>query len=111
VLTFAEEARHQQNAITHAGERIVELEAEEAGLLVKLGEEGQAISRRRRAAAEEMAKAVESELTDLHMLGSRFRLISNNGPIQKAFPWRMANVSPLMLLDWARRIPGCPQLG
>jgi DNA repair protein RecN (Recombination protein N) len=86
VLTFAEEARHQQNAITHAGERIVELEAEEAGLLVKLGEEGQAISRRRRAAAEEMAKAVESELTDLHMLGSRFQVDFQQRPDPEGVP-------------------------
>ncbi len=46
VLDFAEKARRQLEAITHAGERIEQLEAEEAALLTRLAHEGQALSQK-----------------------------------------------------------------
>ncbi len=74
VLAFADEARRQLDTITHAGERILELEAEEASLLIKLGETGQELSRRRHEAAEAMARSVEAELADLNMPGAQFKV-------------------------------------
>jgi DNA repair protein RecN (Recombination protein N) len=74
VLAFAEEARGQLDAITHAGERILELEDEEARLLTRLGNQGQELSAKRRQAAENLAGAVEGELADLHMRGARFQV-------------------------------------
>jgi len=72
VLAFGETARQQLDTITHAGERIAELEVEEQGLLQLLSERGQALSKRRHAVAGELSRAVEAELGDLQMTGARF---------------------------------------
>lgn len=72
VLAFAEDARAQLDTILHAGERIAELEAEETVLLARLAERGLALSRHRAAAAETLARGVETELADLRMAGARF---------------------------------------
>lgn len=72
VLAFAEDARRQLDEISHAEERIQELETEHERLLERLGQEGQALSAQRRAAAEQLAQGIEKELADLHMSGARF---------------------------------------
>jgi DNA repair protein RecN (Recombination protein N) len=72
ILAFSEEARRQLDTITHAGERIQELEQVEAAALDQLGEEGEALSRKRQAEAEKMARLIEAELVDLHMPSARF---------------------------------------
>jgi DNA repair protein RecN (Recombination protein N) len=74
ILAFAETSRQQLDQITHAGERIEALEAEAGELLVRLGEEGQAISRLRQTAAEALGRGIEQELADLHMSGARFQV-------------------------------------
>ncbi len=74
MIAFAEKAHAQLDAITHAGERITELEAEEAGLLQTLSQRGQELSRIRHTAAEKLAKGIEAELGDLHMSGASFRV-------------------------------------
>ncbi len=72
VLTYAEEARQELDAITHSEERIAELEAEEARLLERLAEMAIQLSRRRQEAAQRLAAQVEKELRDLRMAGARF---------------------------------------
>ncbi len=74
VLAFAEEAQRQLDTITHASERIEELNAEQEALLAQLGEEGQALSVLRQAAAAELSQGIETELQDLHMSGARFKV-------------------------------------
>jgi DNA repair protein RecN (Recombination protein N) len=74
VLKFSEQAQERLEAITHAGERIQELEEEEARLLEQVGREGQMLSERRRAQAEKLAEAVEKELDELHMAEARFQV-------------------------------------
>jgi DNA repair protein RecN (Recombination protein N) len=74
VLAFAEKARQQLDAITHAGERMSELEVDEARLLDQLSMHGQELSRIRKAAAEKLAKDIEAELSDLHMNGAGFKV-------------------------------------
>jgi len=74
VLAFAEEARKQLEAITHASERIAELEAEENRLLDQIGREGIALSEKRRVAAKKLAKAIEGELQHLHMTEAHFQV-------------------------------------
>jgi DNA repair protein RecN (Recombination protein N) len=74
ILSFADQARRQLDDITHSEERIAELETERAHLLEQLGREGQALSARRRAAAEQLASAIERELADLHMSGAQFKV-------------------------------------
>jgi DNA repair protein RecN (Recombination protein N) len=72
VLAYAERAAAELETITHAGERIAELEASEAALLAELGRRGAALSAARRAAGERMARAIEAELADLQMERARF---------------------------------------
>jgi DNA repair protein RecN (Recombination protein N) len=72
VLAFAEQSHSQLDAITHAGERITELEAEETLTLEQLGREGAALSEKRHAAGETLSKAVENELEHLNMTAAHF---------------------------------------
>ncbi len=72
ILAYGADAKGQLETIAHAGERIAELEKQEAGLLQQLSEQGLALSQKRHAAAETMDKAIEGELGDLRMSGAKF---------------------------------------
>jgi DNA repair protein RecN (Recombination protein N) len=72
VIAFGEEARRQLEGITHASERIGALEAEETSLLSKLSEQGSALSRKRKEAANRLGKDIETELDDLRMAAAQF---------------------------------------
>ncbi|MCD6289356.1 MAG: DNA repair protein RecN, partial [Anaerolineae bacterium] len=72
ILAFAQQAQAELETITHAGERIAELEEEEERLLHEIGTLGQRLSEARRAAGERLAQAVEQELADLRMEQARF---------------------------------------
>jgi DNA repair protein RecN (Recombination protein N) len=74
VLAFAEQSRVQLDAITHAGERITELEADEKLALEQLGREGAALSEKRHTAAEALSRAVENELENLNMSAAHFQV-------------------------------------
>jgi len=74
ILAFGEQAHRQMEAITHAGERIQELETEEARLLEQISKDGFALSKERHHQAERMGRAIESELRDLQMSGTRFEV-------------------------------------
>jgi DNA repair protein RecN (Recombination protein N) len=74
ILKFVETARKQLDSITHASERIAELEVEENQLLVKMGEIGEAMSEHRHAAAERLEKTLETELEHLSMAEARFKV-------------------------------------
>jgi DNA repair protein RecN (Recombination protein N) len=86
VLSFADEARRQLEAVTHAGERIQELEQEESGLLDQLGREGMALSQKRCIQAEQMAAAIEAELADLYMASARFKVDFQQRPDPNGAP-------------------------
>ncbi len=72
ILAFGERAQAELDGITHAEERIAELEAEERQLLQAIGELGQRLSAARREAGARLAQAVERELDDLRMEHARF---------------------------------------
>jgi DNA repair protein RecN (Recombination protein N) len=72
ILAFAKEAAQKLETITHAAERIAELEAEEKLILEKLSQKAGELSRKRHAASETLAHSVEEELADLRMAGARF---------------------------------------
>jgi len=74
VLAFAQEAHRQLESITHASERIVELEAEQEKLLRELGKTGEELSRQRHRAAEVLETALETELDSLNMSGAKFKV-------------------------------------
>jgi DNA repair protein RecN (Recombination protein N) len=86
VLAFAEASRKQLDAITHAGERIAELEGDETLALAQLGREGSALSEKRRSAGEVLARSVESELEHLSMTAARFRVDFQTRPDPEGVP-------------------------
>lgn len=72
VLAYAEEARAELETITHAEQRVEELQLEEEELLSVLAAHGVELSRTRRVAADSLAEAVALELQDLNMAGAEF---------------------------------------
>lgn len=72
ILAYADAARQELRSITHRGERIEELEAEEERLLRAIGEKAARLSQARQEAAARLAADVERQLTDLNMAQARF---------------------------------------
>ncbi|MCP4536954.1 MAG: DNA repair protein RecN [Chloroflexi bacterium] len=72
VLIYAEKAAQELDTITHSEERITELQGEEKDLLVEFGKLAVELSRKRRAAAQQLAAGIERELEDLRMEGAQF---------------------------------------
>ena len=73
ILAFGERARRELDSITHAEERMAELEAEETRLLKILAQKGQTLHDQRLKTAESLSRSVESELNDLRMASARFQ--------------------------------------
>ncbi len=86
VLAFAEKARSELEAITHAEERILELKAEHENLLSKLATQGIVLFEKRQSAANQLAKAIETELVDLRMAGARFKVDFERRPDPEGVP-------------------------
>ncbi len=74
ILKFVEQAKQQLDSITHASERILELENDENGLLGMLGKMGEQLSSQRHTAATKLEAALEAELMDLSMAGAKFKV-------------------------------------
>ena len=72
MIAYGAEARKQLETITTAGERIEELEMQEAKLLEKLAKQGNLLSEKRKSAAVEMGNGIETELDDLRMEAAKF---------------------------------------
>ena len=72
VIASGEDASKQLENISHATERIEELESEETVLLKKLAEQGGALSKKRQQAAADLGKGIEIELKDLRMAEAQF---------------------------------------
>jgi DNA repair protein RecN (Recombination protein N) len=85
-LAFAVEARKQLETITTSGERIVELESTESAALVELSGQGLALSRQRKESAEQISKAIETELVDLRMPATRFVVDFQTKPAADGIP-------------------------
>ena len=73
VLAFGEEAQAELESISHAEDRMEELEAEVERLRRTLGKLAAELSERRREAGERLAQGVESELQTLGMAQTRFQ--------------------------------------
>ncbi len=73
-IKFAEDARAQLESITHATERMAELEIEEKTLLDKLAGQGNALSQKRKETAKALSRFIEIELDDLRMAEARFEV-------------------------------------
>ncbi|MBP7227878.1 MAG: DNA repair protein RecN [Longilinea sp.] len=74
VLAYAQAARQELDGITHAAERLAELEMELNALRHTLAGQAQALSTLRHQAAQTLSKGVEAELNDLRMAGARFEV-------------------------------------
>jgi len=72
VKNYAADTHKQLDTITHASERISELESILEGLKAELSAKAIALSNRRKQAGKDLGTAVECELGDLHMAGARF---------------------------------------
>lgn len=72
VIAYGADARKQLETITGAADRINELEMQEAKLLEKLAKQGSMLSEKRKSAAIEMGKGIETELDDLKMESAQF---------------------------------------
>jgi DNA repair protein RecN (Recombination protein N) len=72
VLAYAEQARQRLDGLEHRAERLAELEAREAQLSQQLAGAAGELSARRSAAVQRLTSAVESELADLQLGGTRF---------------------------------------
>jgi DNA repair protein RecN (Recombination protein N) len=88
VLAYAEKARFELDTITHAGERILELQEEESTLLEQVGREGELLSQQRHTQAAVLAGQVESELDELHMSSARFQVDFQMRPDANGAPLR-----------------------
>jgi DNA repair protein RecN (Recombination protein N) len=86
ILSFGEDARRKLDAITHASERVQELESTRRELLAQLGQVGQALSQARREAAEKLTRSIEMELVDLHMSGAQFLVDFQQRPDPEGAP-------------------------
>ncbi len=72
ILAFGQRASEELDSITHAEERIEELENEEDQLLAILARKAQRLHEERISAAEALSRLVETELDDLRMASARF---------------------------------------
>ncbi len=77
ILDYLENAIAKKETITHAGERIAELEKQRDALKINLGAKGQALSEIRHKAAEDLEREIEIELNELSMSGARFKVDFN----------------------------------
>ena len=72
-MKFSENAKQQLDRITHAEERIAELEADEKERLAVLAQKAMLLSQNRQAYAQQLGNKIEQELADLRMAGARFK--------------------------------------
>jgi DNA repair protein RecN (Recombination protein N) len=72
IIAFAEQAEGELTQIENSAERIEALQAHEAVLAEELAALAVELSSKRRVAAEQLGKSVETELQDLRMSGARF---------------------------------------
>jgi len=72
ILDFAQKARNELDSITHAEEKIEDLEILESSLITELAESAQALSKQRIESATELSRGIETELQNLHMDKARF---------------------------------------
>jgi DNA repair protein RecN (Recombination protein N) len=88
VIAYGAESRKQLETISTAGERIQELELQEARLLEKLAKQGAVLSEKRKSAAVELGNGIEAELDDLRMQAAKFgvdfqtRTDPNGAPVE-----------------------------
>jgi DNA repair protein RecN (Recombination protein N) len=77
IIAYGEKAQKDLDAITHAEERMLELESQEGELLQVVGTKALAVSSKRHEGAEKMGHMIETELDDLRMEAASFEVHFN----------------------------------
>ncbi len=72
ILAFGERALAELELLSQSETRTTELEEEEDRLFRAIGSDGEQLSAARREAGEMLARAIEEELADLRMAGTKF---------------------------------------
>jgi len=72
VLAFGEQAQNDLDAISHAEERMAELQFNEGVLLKVVAEKALVLSAKRHAAAEQLSQSIVTQLDDLRMSEAQF---------------------------------------
>lgn len=80
ILAVGAAADAELEQISNSTERIAALEREKEKLLHTIGQKGDALSQKRQKAAQQLARAVEQQLGDLHMNGARFAVEFSREP-------------------------------
>ena len=80
ILSFLEEVRRQIAAVEHAGERMEELRQQQKRLAAEFEKLAAELTARRSVAARKLEKKVETELAQLSMAGTLFRVAINPAP-------------------------------
>jgi len=83
IAAFCEKSKKQLDMITHAEERIEELEAQEAEIIDQLVQKGLLLSENRQQFAQLLGEKMEKELADLHMTGAKFKADLQHEPDEK----------------------------
>ncbi len=83
IAAFCEKSKKQLDMITHAEERIEELEAQETEILDQLVQKGLLLSENRQHFAQQLGEKMEKELADLHMTGAKFKADLQREPDEK----------------------------
>jgi DNA repair protein RecN (Recombination protein N) len=86
ILAYAERARADLDAITHAEERIEELLSTKTTLLKQLAAKGLALSDRRKESAGVLSSQLEGELNDLRMENAKFKVGMTLQPDEAGLP-------------------------
>jgi DNA repair protein RecN (Recombination protein N) len=77
IIAYGEKAQKELDAITHAEERMLELEGQDGELLKVVSEKALSLSKKRHEGAEKMGKMIETELDDLRMEAASFEVQFN----------------------------------
>jgi DNA repair protein RecN (Recombination protein N) len=85
-IAFGAEARQKLENITTAAEKITALEEKEAEILTQMAQIAQTLSQKRKAAAEKLAKGIETELDDLKMASAKFGVDFQTRPDPNGLP-------------------------
>ena len=88
ILAFGQQARQDLDSITHAEERLEDLENQQAQLLGQLTEYGLALSQKRSETAMDLGQSIEVELDDLNMSKARFKVDIVHRPDPNGLPLR-----------------------
>ncbi|HOE69498.1 MAG TPA: DNA repair protein RecN [Brevefilum sp.] len=86
IVAYALKARTELESITHAEERISELEDRQVSLMTTLSGYGQALSQRRSESAGGLSRGIEVELQDLQMARARFQIEITQRPDENGLP-------------------------